>query len=53
MAALSSVAYARSAQWGDTSARRGDLDWFRQELFGSLTARADALFELDRGTAVH
>jgi len=46
VAALSSVAHTRSAQWSDTSARRGDLDWFRQELFGSLTARADALFEL-------
>ena len=30
----------------DTSARRGDLDRFRQEFYTSLTARADALFEL-------
>jgi DDE superfamily endonuclease len=41
-----SVAHTRSAERGDTSARRGDLDCFRQELYTSLTARADALFEL-------
>jgi hypothetical protein len=46
VAALPSVAHARSAELGDTSARRGDLDCFRQELYTSLTARADALFEL-------
>jgi hypothetical protein len=28
-----------------TAARR-DLGWFRQEIYRSLTARADALFEL-------
>ncbi|OLL70219.1 hypothetical protein Ae168Ps1_6080c [Pseudonocardia sp. Ae168_Ps1] len=31
---------------GDTPARRGDLAGFRQEFYDSLTARADALFEL-------
>jgi hypothetical protein len=46
VAALFSVAYARCAGWGDTSARRGDLDCFRREFYTSLTLRADALFEL-------
>ena len=41
-----SVAHACSTTRGDTSARRGDLDRFRQEFYTSLTARADALFEL-------
>jgi hypothetical protein len=46
VAAMLSVAHARSAGRGDTSARRGDLGCFRQEFYTSLTARADALFEL-------
>jgi hypothetical protein len=46
VAALFSVAYARCAGWGDTSARRGDLDCFRREFYTSLSLRADALFEL-------
>jgi hypothetical protein len=46
VAALLSVAHACSTTRGDTSARRGDLDRFRQEFYTSLTARADALFEL-------
>ena len=41
-----SVAHVRSAERGDTSVRRGDLARFRQELYTSLTARADTLFEL-------
>ena len=44
-----SVAYARAAESGDTPAPRGDLDWFRRELYRSCTARADALFELTDG----
>ncbi len=43
---MPSVAHARAAQRADTSPRRSDLDWFRREFYGSLTARADALFEL-------
>jgi hypothetical protein len=46
VAALLSVAHACPTTRGDTSARRGDLDRFRQEFYTSLTARADALFEL-------
>ncbi len=41
-----SVAHARTPGPGDTPARRGDLAWFRREFYASLTARADALFEL-------
>jgi hypothetical protein len=46
VAALLSVAHARTAGSGDAPAERGDLAWFRRELYASLTARADALFEL-------
>lgn len=46
VAAMVSVAHARSAKRDDTSAQRGDLARFRQEFYASLTARADALFEL-------
>jgi hypothetical protein len=46
VAAMSSVAQTRAAGPGDTPPRRGDLAWFRQEFYRSLTARADALFEL-------
>lgn len=46
VAAVVSVAYSRAAAAGDNAARRGDLGWFRQEFYRSLTARADALFEL-------
>ena len=41
-----SVAHARTAGPGDTPAGLGDLAWFRREFYASLTARADALFEL-------
>jgi len=41
-----SVAHSRPVGPGDTLARRGDLAWFRQEFYRSLTARADTLFEL-------
>jgi hypothetical protein len=46
MAAMSSVADARTAGPGDTPAVLGDLAWFRREFYVSLTARSDALFEL-------
>jgi hypothetical protein len=46
VAAMVSVAYPQAVGSGDTRARRGDLGWFRQEFYRSLTARADALFEL-------
>jgi hypothetical protein len=46
VAVMVSVTYLQAATAGDTAARRGDLGWFRQELYESLTARADALFEL-------
>ena len=46
MAAMSSVAHARTAGPGDTPVGRGDLAGFRREFYASLTARADALFEL-------
>jgi hypothetical protein len=46
MAAMPSVAHVRGAVRVDTSARRSDLGWFRREFYGSLAARADALFEL-------
>ena len=43
---MSSVAHPRAAGPGDTPAGWGDLAWFRREFYTSLTARADALFEL-------
>ena len=46
VAAMCSVAHARTAGAGDTPAGRGDLAGFRREFYASLTARADALFEL-------
>jgi hypothetical protein len=46
VAALVSVAHARTPGSGDTPAEPGDLGWFRGELYASLTARSDALFEL-------
>ena len=46
VAAMVSVAHARTAGRDDTPAGRGDLAGFRQEFYRSLTARADALFEL-------
>ena len=46
MAAMVSLSHARAVGWEDTSAWRGDLAGFRQELYRSFTARADALFEL-------
>ena len=41
-----SVAYARTAGPGDTPSGGVILAWFRREFYASLTARADALFEL-------
>ena len=41
-----SVAQAGIRGGCDTRARRGDLARFRHEFYTSLTARADALFEL-------
>ena len=41
-----SVAHTRAVGPGDTPGHRGDLGWFRLEFYRSLTARADALFEL-------
>ena len=46
MAALLSVAHARTPGPGDTAAELGELASFRRELYASLTARSDALFEL-------
>ena len=46
VAAVVSVAHTRIPAPGDTPERRGGLAWFRQELYESFTARADALFEL-------
>lgn len=46
VAAVLSVAVARAAGPGDTPAGSGDLAWFRRELYASMTARSDALFEL-------
>jgi hypothetical protein len=46
VAAMVSVAYVQAVEPGDTPARRSDLARFREEFYGSLTARADALFEL-------
>ena len=41
-----SVAHVQAVELEDTPARRSDLAGFREEFYGSLTARADALFEL-------
>ena len=49
VAAVDSVAQARILKRADTSAPRNDLAGFRQEFYRSLTARADALFELTDG----
>src|SRR3954449_8322010 len=46
MAAVLSVTHAQTVQREGTPAGRGDLARFREEFYGSLTARADALFEL-------
>jgi hypothetical protein len=46
MAAMPSVAHARRAGPGDTPVGSGELARFRREFYLSLTARADALFEL-------
>jgi len=46
VAALPGVAHVRSTGRSDTSAGQGDLAGFRRELYASLTARADGLFEL-------
>lgn len=46
MAAMISVTCADPAVAGDTPGRGGDLTRFREEFYGCLTARADALFEL-------
>ena len=46
MAAMPSVAHARTAGRVTPSAGPGDLAGFRREFYTSLTARADALFEL-------
>jgi DDE superfamily endonuclease len=46
MAAMCSVAHTQTADVGDTLAGQGDLAGFRHEFYTSLTARADALFEL-------
>jgi hypothetical protein len=46
VAAVVSVSHARTVDSEDTPARRGDLARFREEFYGALTARADALFEL-------
>ena len=43
---MCSVAHTRTADVGDTPAGQGDLAAFRREFYTSLTARADALFEL-------
>jgi hypothetical protein len=46
MAAMCSVAHARTPGPGDTLVGPGDLAAFRREFYASLTARSDALFEL-------
>ena len=46
MAAMCSVAHTWTADVGDTLAGQGDLAGFRRGFYTSLTARADALFEL-------
>ena len=46
MAAMCSVAHGGADALGDTPARSNDLFRFRLAFYGSLTGRADALFEL-------
>jgi len=46
MAAMCSVTHGGAQALGDTAARSDDLSRFRWEFYGSLTRRADALFEL-------
>jgi hypothetical protein len=46
VAAMPSVAHARTPGPRDLPAEPGDLALFRREFYASLTARADALFEL-------
>jgi hypothetical protein len=46
VAVVVSVAHEGVPDQDMTAARRGDLARFRAEFYGSLTARADALFEL-------
>jgi hypothetical protein len=46
VAAMCSVAHARTRRLGDILTGPGDLTWFRREFYACLTARADALFEL-------
>jgi hypothetical protein len=46
VAAMPGLAHTRTTGPGDTPTGRGDLAGFRRELYSSLTARADALFEL-------
>jgi DDE superfamily endonuclease len=46
VAAMTSVTHAGAAGPVDIPAGRGDLARFREEFYGALTARADALFEL-------
>jgi DDE superfamily endonuclease len=46
VAAVRSVVRTRSTVAGDSPVGLGELAWFRQQFYGSLTARADALFEL-------
>ncbi|OJY53367.1 MAG: hypothetical protein BGP03_04010 [Pseudonocardia sp. 73-21] len=45
VAVMAGVAHARSAERGDTSARRGDLDCFRRKFYTSSTLRAEALLD--------
>jgi hypothetical protein len=40
------VTHTRTPGPGDTPGGQADLGWFRREFYASLTARADALFEL-------
>jgi len=49
MAAVRSVAHARTVGQSDTPGTPDDLDGFRQEFYRSCTARGDALFELTDG----
>lgn len=46
VAAVMSVTYAGAAGPGGVPARQSDLARFREEFYGALPARADALFEL-------
>src|SRR4051794_29966111 len=49
VAAMPRVTHARTAGADDTSTGRGGPAGFRRELYDSLTAQADALFELTDG----